>query len=130
SFFFQNNIVYFNNGSLLGSTWKNGNWTSDHNLYWDASGAPLNFAGRTFEEWKAEGHDRHSFNADPLFTDPEHGDFTLRAESPAAAIGFKPFDISKAGLYGDANWVNKPKQVQRPAFAPPAPASPVLIDDD
>ena len=35
--------------------------------------------------------------ADPLFVAPEKDDFRLKEHSPALAIGFKPFDISKAG---------------------------------
>lgn len=113
SFFFERNIVYLNNGSLLGGTWKNGHWKSDNNLFWDASGAPLDFAGRTWEQWQAEGHDSHSLVADPRFVDPEHGDFHLQSGSPATQIGFELFAIEKAGLYGDPEWVAKPGLVQR-----------------
>jgi parallel beta-helix repeat protein len=33
--------------------------------------------------------DAHSITADPLFTDPGSGDYSLQANSPAASIGFK-----------------------------------------
>ena len=39
----------------------------------------------------------HSLVADPLFRDPDHGDFTLMPGSPAAKIGFKPIDTSQVG---------------------------------
>ena len=35
--------------------------------------------------------------ADPLFTDPDHGDFTLAADSPARTLGFEPLDAAAAG---------------------------------
>jgi hypothetical protein len=97
SFIFERNIVLFDNGNLLGSTWKNGNWIIDHNLYWDTSGQPLTFSGRTFDQWKAEGHDQHSTIADPLFTDAPNHNFHLKPNSPALPLGFQPFDYSQAG---------------------------------
>ena len=35
--------------------------------------------------------------ADPLFENPDVNDFRLKPESPAFALGFKPWDYSKAG---------------------------------
>lgn len=107
SFMFERNIVLFDNGNLLGSTWKNGNWLSDYNLFWDTSGKPLTFSGRSFDEWRAQGHDTHSLNADPKFTNTAARDFRLASDSPALALGFQRFDYTKAGLYGDPDWVNK-----------------------
>jgi hypothetical protein len=119
SFFFERNIVYFDNGRLLGSTWKNGNFRLDYNCYWDASGAPVKFLGKTFEDWQATGQDPHSIIADPLFEDPAARDFRLKPESPAIAqLGFEPIDISGAGLYGDPEWVNAPRQITRAPYGP------------
>jgi hypothetical protein len=36
--------------------------------------------------------------ADPLFVDPEHGDYRLQAESPAWQLGFQAFDLDQFGL--------------------------------
>jgi hypothetical protein len=130
SFFFEHNIVYFNNGSLLGSTWKNGNWTADRNVYWDTSGQVLDLAGRSWDEWQAEGFDKNSMVADPQFVDAEHGDFRLKEDSPALTVGFEPFDFSKAGLYGDPAWVDLPKKIVREPFSPPAVPSPANVADD
>ena len=127
SFFFERNIVYFNNGQLLGSNWQNNNFTMDHNIYWDASGRPVTFKEKSFTEWQAAGHDRHSIIANPLFANAEAGDFTLLPDSPALAAGFKPIDLTQVGLYGDAAWVGKPKQIQRPPFMPPLPRKPEIV---
>ncbi len=108
SFLFERNIVLFDNGNLLGSTWKNGNWIMDHNLYWDTSGKPLAFSGRTLDQWRAEGHDLHSLIADPKFADAPQRDFRLPSDTPALAIGFQPFDYGRAGLYGDVAWTSRP----------------------
>jgi len=97
SFTFQRNIVYWSEGELLGSTWKNGNFLLDHNLYWDTRRQPITFAGKSLEEWRAFGQDAHSVVADPGFADPKKGDFTLAPDSPALALGFKPIEISGAG---------------------------------
>jgi hypothetical protein len=110
SFFFERNIVLFDNGRLLGTSWSDENFWIDSNVYWDLSNPAITFKGATFDEWKARGHDTNSVIADPLFVDAQARNFTLKPESPALALGFRPIDISGAGLYGPAEWVNKPKQ--------------------
>ena len=69
----------------------------DHNLYWNASGKPVVFGSKSLAEWQAMGQDQDSLIADPLFMDPTKGDFRLRHGSPAARIGFKPWDLSPVG---------------------------------
>ncbi len=135
SFFVQRNIVYFNNNQLLGSTWRNGNFQLDSNIYWStaravAESGGLDFSGRSLAEWQAEGHDRFSIVADPLFENAEAGDFRLKADSPAFRLGFEPFDYTRAGLYGDAEWVQNPRKITRPAFSPPPVAAPRRIAED
>jgi hypothetical protein len=100
SFFFEHNIVYWNNGTpLLGSNWNDNNFHCDWNLYWDAGGKPIRFFGNlSLQQWQEKrGQDRQSQIADPLFVDAEKLDFHLRSDSPALKLGFKPFDASTAG---------------------------------
>jgi len=120
SFTFDHNIVYFNEGVLLGSNWSGSNYQLDYNVYWDASGRPITFAGVTFEEWQKKGQDVHSLIADPLFVDPSHGDFRLKPGSPALGLGIKPIDVSTAGPILPPG---KPRAVSTAprAFPPPPP---------
>jgi hypothetical protein len=97
SYDFVNNIVYFDRGKLLGSAWKNDNWFMDRNVYWNPDPSKIDFDGRSLEEWRARGHDKNSVIADPLFVDPENGDFRLKKGSPALALGFERIGIEKAG---------------------------------
>ena len=69
--------------------------------------------------------------ADPKFADPQNLDFHLAADSPALKLGFKPFDYSKAGVYGDTKWIEKAKEATFPPLEiapdPPPLALPHLI---
>ena len=108
SFFFRNNIVYWDNaGVLLGNNWnggvrglKDGEPTQHYelgpNLYWHASGKQDIFPdGKTLAPWQAEtGQDAGSLVADPLFENPAAGDFRLKPGSPAEKVGFKPIETN------------------------------------
>ena len=102
SFFFTNNIVYFDSGSLLGGNWQGDRFVMDHNVYWDARpGAKpesLRFAGEPLAAWRKRGHDLHSVIADPMFVAPEKYDFRLKRGSPALKLGFKPIDLRQVGV--------------------------------
>ena len=63
---------------------------TDNNLYWTTDRANICFGKLSLREWQAQGLDRHSLIADPQFLDPQHGDFRLKAGSPAFKLGFKP----------------------------------------
>ena len=73
------------------------------NLIWDVTGQepPLlaDAAGEiSLAQAQAEyGIDRGSVVADPGFADPQHGDFSLPADSPAWRLGFRPLDFSHVG---------------------------------
>lgn len=107
AFTFERNVVWWKTGKLLGhldAGWKGSQVKLNHNLYWRTDGAPFDFAGQTLADWQATGQDEGSVIADPLFVDPERGDFHLQPGSPAARIGFKPFDYEKAGVEGLPEW--------------------------
>jgi hypothetical protein len=116
SFTFERNIVYWDTGRLLGyGGWQRGSKViMRNNLYWRAGGEPIDFIGKTFEQWQAAGHDAGSIIADPKFVDPQKRDFRLLPDSPAAKIGFVPFDFSRAGVYGDPNWIALATSTQYP----------------
>ncbi|MCX6909499.1 MAG: hypothetical protein NTY01_15855 [Verrucomicrobia bacterium] len=64
---------------------------------------------------------------------PRKGDFRLRSDSPAAKIGFKPFDYTKAGVYGDRAWVKLAKSAKFPPMEQPSappPAPPLALNED
>jgi hypothetical protein len=52
-------------------------------------------------EWQDLGYDTHSVYADPLFVDPESGDYRVKPGSPALELGFENIDLSKVGLLPD-----------------------------
>ena len=127
-FDFERNIVIWRESPLLPRPAKDDRVTFRSNLYWNTSGEPVTFTGLSFEEWQTLGKGEGSLVADPMFVDAENYDFRLKPESPALEIGFKPFDYTKAGLYGDAEWTSIPKRFGFPAmeFAPPPPPMPPL----
>jgi len=124
SFTFENNIVYYDSGVLLSGPWTKVKINNmDNNCYWDASGREVTFVGKSLADWRKEtGHDKKSIIADPMFVDAENFDFRLKPNSPALKTGFKPFDYSKAGVYGDPAWIDKAKNVEFPPLElPPKP---------
>lgn len=96
-FTFRHNIVYFDQGSLLGGDWSENTFDMDCNLYYDSSGRQVTFKDTSFDDWKKLGHDRRSIIADPLFVDPTKDDFRLKPSSPAFGLGFKQIDMSRVG---------------------------------
>jgi len=125
------NIVYADIPQMLGGVWKNGDWKLGHNLYWSTAGAPV-FAGLGFAAWQAKGNDAGSVVADPLFVDPAAGNFRLKPNSPALALGFQDIDLGKTGLYGDPAWVKLPKQYPNRALKeiPPPVETPLIVNFD
>ena len=114
SVYFENNIIYFKEGTLFDGNWKdkeyesyfnpigkdgtakvNSTFTSDWNIFFNPLKplSEITFDGQSFEEWQKRGKDVHSQYIDPMFEDAEHYDFRLKPESPALKMGFKPINI-------------------------------------
>jgi len=103
---FVRNIVYYTQpaakliriGKLPGQAFAE----HDYNVYWHKGeelviDLPEVDPSKSFEQWQKLGCDQHSVVADPLFTDPDSGDFSLQPNSPALEIGFEPPDLSSIG---------------------------------
>ena len=100
------NIIYWKDGDLFTrSSWDSLETVFDHNLYYRIDGSEIDFAGHSFEAWtklrprhiryvRPDPIDGHALVADPLFADPENGDFSLASRSPAFRLGFRPIDVS------------------------------------
>ena len=56
--------------------------------------------GNSFAKWQEMGFDIHSVAADPLFVDAASGDYRLKPDSPALALGFEPIPVDRIGLRG------------------------------
>ena len=136
----RRNVVYLTQGELLipyGERSLNerlaakeslGTW--DENVYWHTGGPDrLRFYRRSFAEWQSLGLDRRSQIADPLFVDADRGDFRLKPESPALRLGFQPLEVSRAGLYGDAAWVNEANHASCRMTPLPPPPEPLEVND-
>ncbi len=69
---------------------------TDFNIYYNTADPEM---GKSMlEKQRNDGVDTHSLAVDPLFVDPDNGDFRLKPDSPALKLGFVPFDKSKVGL--------------------------------
>jgi hypothetical protein len=69
---------------------------TDYNIYYCAGNPEL--SQTMLARQQRDGVDVHSLAVDPLFVDPENGDFRLKPDSPAFKLGFVPIDVSKIGL--------------------------------
>lgn len=116
SFTFERNIVYFRQGKLLGSNWKDDKFKIDRNLYWREGGQPFDLAGNTLEKWRARGHDVNSIVADPQFVDPAKFDFRLKPGGPAEKIGFQPIDLAGVGAKLNADLKPAPPAFPKPSL--------------
>ena len=79
-----------------------------NNLYWPTDGKVPGLLTKThftWKEWQGMGRDKGSLFADPMFEDLAKRDFRLKKGSPAEKIGFKPWDLTEAGVSkADKEW--------------------------
>lgn len=80
------NIFMYQYQGVKVPTAKNPGKLVDKNLIFDS------------ELTQMHGWDEHSIVADPLFIDPEHGDFRVKEGSPAFSIGFENFPMDQFGV--------------------------------
>ena len=95
----------------MAGAWEIGLLDIDSNLYWHLNGEPK-FGKYTFKEWK-KLKEPHSVYANPLFKASLSDDYTFLSTKAVRKIGFKPFDYSKAGVYGEKDWVEKARLNQQ-----------------
>ncbi|WP_146526527.1 right-handed parallel beta-helix repeat-containing protein [Novipirellula artificiosorum] len=69
---------------------------TDYNIYYCTADPTLGKA--MLEKQQSDDVDAHSQAVDPLFVDPENGDFRLKPNSPALKMGIVPIDLSEIGL--------------------------------
>ncbi len=124
AFLFEQNIVLWSEDRAFGhvdKNWFDGRVFVNRNLYWRTSGTANEFGGKTWQDWRLEGHDAESIIADPLFVDAAGGNWDLRPESPAKQIGFTPFDWRAAGVRGEEAWRNLAATAYPPVTFPEKP---------
>lgn len=114
SFTLEKNIIYWDEGKTLAGRWDQVRHISRNNCYWNASGQPVDFLGKSLAQWQQAGHEQGTIVEDPKFVDPKARDFRLRDDSPVGKIGFQPFDYGNAGVYGDPSWTAKARDVTYP----------------
>jgi hypothetical protein len=92
---FEGNVVYFDSGALLDDDWTGLRF--NRNVYWDARGGAVTFAGAALAAWRERGQDADSLIADPMFANPAAYDFTVSPESPVWKLGWKKIDMGSVG---------------------------------
>lgn len=108
--------IFCNNGDFI---YRFVNWSddrfamADRNLFYNESGNYLVSGvpdAKNFAEWQLilnGKYDRSSATADPGFIDPANGDYRVRRDSPAYAIGYQDIDFSAFGLLDDFRYADQ-----------------------
>jgi parallel beta-helix repeat protein len=97
SVIFERNIVSFTEGVALEGKCGPGTIRFDRNVYHASGAGVLTFGGASVAMWQRGGADVSSLFLDPRLTDPEHGNFAVRPDSPAVALGVTSVDLSSVG---------------------------------
>jgi hypothetical protein len=72
---------------------------SDYNIYYCR--ADRSRSDSVLRKLQSDGVDANSQAVDPMFVDPENGDFRFKPGSPALEMRIVPIDLSKVGLRTD-----------------------------
>lgn len=74
---------------------------TDSNIYFCAVDPSL--GENMLQKQQSDGVDANSRAVDPMFVDPENGDFAFKPGSPALEMGIVPLDVSEMGLRREPN---------------------------
>lgn len=102
SFTFKHNIILQNSGRTATGKWFTANMEIADNIYW-SYGDTLSFCGKSSKEWE-QLREKSARFINPQMKNPLADDFSFKKKRAARKIGFKPFDYSKAGVYGSEQW--------------------------
>lgn len=113
---FTHNIVIMESGALFTGCYVSPEMTGKvaplKNCYWSmASDLPMVNKDDVLEWIKKS--DTTSVFQNPNFRAPYNMDFRLKSTTISRVIGFKPFDYTKAGVYGGKKWKKLAETVQR-----------------
>jgi len=79
----------------------------DYNVYWNPYECFYQMQvikgleeTESFADWQERDFDTHSLVIDPGFVNASEDEFSLKPESPAFKIGFRPIDMSNVGIRG------------------------------
>jgi hypothetical protein len=119
-----NNIFYESGVAVYNFLNWNDNRLSrvDANLYFNSQDrydiilSGIGIPPRDFRTWRffrAARFDQQSLTEDPLFMDVGSGDFRLRPNSPALALGFQELDFARMGLLPDFPYADLAEALER-----------------
>ena len=127
SFTLENNIVYWDTGELLAGRWDEVKHDSRNNCYWNAAGEAVRFRRQVARRsGRPPATNRARSSPTRKFEDPQR--VRLPRWPPIrrrSKLGFKPFDYTQAGVYGDPAWIRKAAEATYPPLRiapdPPGP---------
>jgi hypothetical protein len=112
SFTLQENVIVFDNANPYGGNMHGAHYAAHDNIYWDVTGAPFTFLGKSLEDLQHDGLEVNSRIVDPGFVNAAAFDFRLKPNAPAEPLVKDAVAaMAIAGLEGDPEWTSKPKRI-------------------
>ena len=113
----RNVFIRGDNGTVIQGSYRNDRKTFNQNLYLNVSGEDKVFDGLTLGEWQKANKDNNCFSS-PKSPSPAplNGDIHKLDQRLLKKINFQPFEVDKAGVYGDREWI---KQGRNLKYGPP-----------